>query len=158
MEGPAQLVAFLALFLAAFAGMEGVAYLMHKHVMHGPLWVLHASHHRPRTGPFEANDLFGVFFALPSIVLIYLGTHGTPWLLPLGLGMTAYGAAYFGFHDVVVHRRVGHRYRPQSRYMQRIVRAHLVHHKTTTKGGATSFGFLYASKRLGAEIPASGAD
>ena len=58
--------------------------------------------------------------------------------------MTAYGAAYFGFHDVVVHRRVSHRYRPESSYMQRIIRAHLIHHKTTTKEGATSFGFLYA--------------
>jgi hypothetical protein len=30
--------------------------------------------------------------------------------------------------------------------MQRIVRAHLVHHKTTTKEGALSFGFLYAPR------------
>ena len=119
---------------------------MHRYVMHGPLWVLHASHHRPRTGPFEANDLFGVFFAIPSIILIYYGTHGYPALLAVGLGMTAYGAAYFGFHDVVVHRRMSHRYRPKSPYMQRIIRAHLVHHKTTTKEGALSFGFLYAAK------------
>jgi beta-carotene 3-hydroxylase len=140
---------YVLLFLAAFAGMEGVAYLMHKHVMHGPLWVLHGSHHRPRTGLFEANDLFGVFFAVPSIILIYYGTHGYPLLLALGLGMTAYGAAYFGFHDVIVHHRLGHGARPRSLYMQRIVRAHLVHHKTTTKDGALSFGFLYASERLG---------
>ena len=134
----------VALFLAAFVGMECLAWLMHRYVMHGPLWVLHASHHRPRTGWFEANDLFGVFFAVPSIILIYYGTHGSPALLAVGLGMTAYGAAYFGFHDVVVHRRVSHRYRPKSLYMQRIVRAHLIHHKTTTKQGAVSFGFLYA--------------
>ena len=43
-----------------------------------------------------------------------------PLLLPVGVGMTAYGAAYFGFHDVVVHRRLSHRYRPASRYMQRL--------------------------------------
>ena len=134
----------IALFLTTFAGMECLAWLMHRYVMHGPLWVLHASHHRPRTGWFEANDLFGVFFAVPSIILIYYGTHGSPALLAVGLGMTAYGAAYFGFHDVVVHRRVSHRYRPKSLYMQRIVRAHLIHHKTTTKQGAVSFGFLYA--------------
>ena len=133
-----------ALFLVAFAGMEGLAWLMHRYLMHGPLWILHASHHRPRTGRFEANDLFGVFFAVPSIILIYYGTHGSPPLLAVGLGMTAYGAAYFGFHDVVVHRRVSHRYRPKSPYMQRIIRAHLIHHKTTTKQGAVSFGFLYA--------------
>lgn len=137
-------LAFLGLFFAVFVGMELAAWLMHRYLMHGPLWILHASHHRPRTGWFEANDLFGVFFAVPSIILIYIGTHGSPALLAMGLGMTAYGAAYFGFHDVVVHRRVSLRYRPQSSYMQRIIRAHLIHHKTTTKEGARSFGFLYA--------------
>ena len=146
MEPVASVALYLALFLGAFAGMEGVAWVMHRYVMHGPLWVLHASHHRPRTGWFEANDLFGVFFAVPSIIFIYYGTHGYPALLAVGLGMTAYGAAYFGFHDVLVHRRMSHHMRPQSRYMQRIVLAHLVHHKTTTKEGATSFGFLYAGK------------
>ena len=79
-----------ALFVGVLAGMEGVAYLMHKHLMHGPLWFLHESHHRPRQGWFEANDLFGVFFAIPSIVLIYLGVRGHP-PLAAGLGMTAYG-------------------------------------------------------------------
>jgi beta-carotene 3-hydroxylase len=147
--GPAL---FASAFLGAFAGMEGVAYLAHKHLMHGPLWVLHASHHRPRSGWFEANDLFGVFFAAPSIILIYYGTHGYPVLLAVGLGMTAYGAAYFGFHDVIVHHRLGHGVHPKSRYMQRIVRAHLVHHKTTTRDGARSFGFLYASSRVAGDV------
>lgn len=146
MDAPWPAAFYLLLFLAAFAGMEGVAYLMHKYVMHGPLWVLHQSHHRPRTGWFERNDLFGVFFSLPSIVLIYLGTHGQPWALAVGLGMTAYGAAYFGFHDVIVHQRVKLRLRPESRYLQRIIRAHLVHHKTTGKDGAVSFSFLWAPK------------
>jgi beta-carotene 3-hydroxylase len=82
---------YALLFLAVFASMEAVAWLMHKYLMHGPLWVLHESHHRPRTGWFEKNDLFGIFFSIPSIILIYLGTHGTPALLAVGLGMTAYG-------------------------------------------------------------------
>jgi beta-carotene 3-hydroxylase len=106
--------------------------------------VLHESHHRPRSGRFERNDLFGVLFALPSMALIYAGTHGSPLLLPLGLGMTAYGLAYWGFHDVLVHRRVRHGYAPKSAYLKRIVRAHLVHHRTHTKAGASSFGFLYS--------------
>jgi beta-carotene 3-hydroxylase len=137
-------VFWLALCLGTFVAMEGVAVLMHRHLMHGPLWVLHESHHRPRAGRFEANDLFGVLFAIPSIVLIYLGTHGQPLALAVGVGMTAYGAAYFGFHDVVVHRRVRHAYVPRSAYLRRIVKAHLVHHKTLTREGAVSFGFLYA--------------
>jgi beta-carotene 3-hydroxylase len=137
-------VAWLALFVATFVAMEGVAYLLHRYVMHGPLWVLHESHHRPRSGRFELNDLFGVLFALPSMALIYAGTHGQTLLLAVGLGMTAYGAAYWGFHDVLVHRRVRHPLVPRSAYLKRIVRAHLVHHRTHAKHGATSFGFLYA--------------
>jgi beta-carotene 3-hydroxylase len=135
----------LALFLLTFIGMEGFAYLVHKHVMHGGLWVLHESHHRPRQNAwFERNDLFGIVFAMPAIALIYHGTRGYPPLLAVGIGMTAYGAAYFGFHDVIVHRRVRHSWVPESAYMRRIVRAHLVHHKTLTREGAVSFGFLYA--------------
>ena len=66
---------------ATLLGMEAVAYLMHRYLMHGPLWFLHESHHRPRRSPLEWNDLFGAFFATPSIVLIYLGTHGHPFAL-----------------------------------------------------------------------------
>ena len=134
----------LLLFLATVTAMEGVAYLMHRYLMHGPLWFLHESHHRRDRGLFELNDLFGVFFAIPSIILIYLGTHGSPALLPVGLGMTAYGAIYFGFHDVIVHHRIGHSLRPKSRYLQRIIKAHHIHHATRKKYGAVSFGFVYA--------------
>jgi beta-carotene 3-hydroxylase len=141
--------AYIALFFAALLGMEGVAFLTHKYLMHGPLWVLHRSHHRPRESAiFEANDLFGFFFATPSIVLIYFGVRGHPALLALGLGMTAYGFCYFLFHDVIVHRRVAVPYRPASAYMQRLVKAHLVHHKTVDKEGAVSFGFLWARRSL----------
>jgi beta-carotene 3-hydroxylase len=149
MDAFAALLGYVLLFLAVFAGMEAVAWLMHRYLMHGPLWVLHESHHRPRTGWFEKNDLFGIFFSVPSIILIYLGTHGTPALLAVGLGMTAYGIAYFGFHDVIVHRRVSVRFPPAGRYLQRITKAHLVHHKTTGKEGAVSFGFLWAPKSYG---------
>ena len=135
---------FVLLFAATVAAMEGVAHLMHKHLMHGPLWFLHESHHVRGTGRFELNDLFGVFFALPSIVLIWLGTHGHPPLLAVGLGMTAYGAIYFGFHDVIVHRRISHRLRFSNPYLQRIIKAHHIHHATRTKHGAVSFGFVYA--------------
>jgi beta-carotene 3-hydroxylase len=131
--------------LATFLGMEGVATLTHRYLMHGPLWVLHESHHRPRASAwFERNDLFGFFFATPSIILIYYGVRQHPYLLAAGLGMTAYGAAYWLFHDVLVHRRVPTRLRPIGGYLERITRAHLVHHKTTTRTGAVSFGFLYA--------------
>jgi beta-carotene 3-hydroxylase len=134
----------MVLFVATVVAMEGIAYLMHKYLMHGPLWFLHESHHRRERGRFELNDLFGLFFAIPSIILIYLGTHGSPPLLAIGLGMTAYGAIYFGFHDVIVHHRIRHGIRPKNLYLQRIIKAHHIHHATREKDGAVSFGFIYA--------------
>jgi beta-carotene 3-hydroxylase len=134
----------LTLFLVTFVGMEWVAYLTHKYVMHGWLWSLHESHHRPRTGVFEKNDFFAAFFSVVSIVLIYIGTHGYPSALSVGLGMTAYGIAYFLFHDVIVHRRIRIPYKPRSGYMKRIYRAHWIHHSTHGRDGAISFGFLYS--------------
>jgi beta-carotene 3-hydroxylase len=132
------------LFLAALAGMEIVANLTHRYVMHGWLWSLHASHHRPREGMFEKNDLFAVLFSVPSILLIYLGVNVYPPLLWIGLGMTAYGLVYFVFHDVIVHRRIRLPYRARSRYLKRIIQAHWIHHATREREGAVSFGFLYA--------------
>jgi beta-carotene 3-hydroxylase len=132
------------LFVGAFAMMEGVAYVTHKYAMHGFLWVLHKSHHMPREGLFERNDWFAFYFALPSILFIYLGVNVYPPLLWIGLGMTAYGFAYFLFHDGIVHHRMGFRYRAANPYMKRIIEAHWVHHASSEKENAVSFGFLYA--------------
>jgi beta-carotene 3-hydroxylase len=134
---------FAALFVAALVAMEMVAYLTHKYVMHGPLWILHRSHHVPHDGWFEWNDLFGLGFAVPSILLIHYGVRDGSWMLPVGLGMTGYGLLYFLFHDVVVHRRLRLGRVPQWPYLRRIIKAHLVHHKTHARDGARSFGFLY---------------
>ena len=149
----ADAVLFGVLFFAAFAAMEGVAYLTHKYVMHGCLWVLHESHHRPRTGRFEKNDLFAFFFALPSILLIYLGVNYYGPLAAVGLGMTAYGLMYFLFHDVIVHQRIRFRAIPRFGYLRRIMQAHRMHHARSEKEGGVSFGFLYAPpvRRLKAE-------
>jgi len=138
---------FVLLWLATVALMEGFAYVMHRWVMHGPGWVLHKSHHRPRTGMFELNDLYGVIFAIPSMGLIFggtLGGWGGDWALAVGFGIAAYGAIYFGFHDVIVHKRVGHTYVPRSSYMKRIVQAHRLHHALESKEHGISFGFIIA--------------
>jgi beta-carotene 3-hydroxylase len=144
-------IAVIAIFLAALLAMEGFAYAMHRWVMHGPGWILHASHHRPRTGRFEANDLYAIVFALPSILLLYggvnLGWGG--WAIGIGAGIAGYGAVYFGFHDVIVHKRIAHRRVARSRYMKRIVQAHLLHHAVAAKAGAVSFGFLWAPPAAG---------
>lgn len=136
----------ILLFLLTILAMEAVAYGAHRWIMHGPGWFLHESHHRERHGPFELNDVYALIFAVPSIVLIYGGVEAGwgDWATWVGAGIAAYGAIYFGFHDVIVHRRIEHRYVPRSTYMKRIVQAHRLHHVTESKHGSVSFGFLWA--------------
>ena len=136
----------IALFLGTITAMEGVAYAAHRWVMHGPGWFLHKSHHEPNDRAFELNDLYAVIFAIPSIVLLLGGVQlgwwpGFTWI---GAGIAAYGAIYFGFHDVIVHKRLSHRYLPKSAYMKRIIQAHRLHHAVESKHGNVSFGFLWA--------------
>ena len=147
----------IALLLVAI--MEIVAIVSHRWVMHGFLWNLHKSHHEPRTGFFERNDWFAVMGAIPSIILLIIGTHyGWHVFTAIGAGITAYGAIYFGFHDVLVHRRVKHGWNPQARYLKRIVQAHRLHHVVESKHGTVSFGFLYAPpiRVLKAQLAAKG--
>lgn len=134
------------IFVVTVAGMEGFAYVMHRWVMHGPGWVLHASHHRPRTGRWELNDLYFLIFALPSILLLLGGVQWGwgGWATAMGAGIAAYGAIYLGFHDIIVHRRIAHRHVPRTAYMRRIVQAHRLHHVVETRQGNVSFGFLIA--------------
>jgi beta-carotene 3-hydroxylase len=143
-----RMLRFFFIWLLTVAFMEGFAYVMHRWVMHGPGWVLHKSHHRSRSGRFELNDLYGAIFAIPSIVLIYGGTVAGwgDWATAVGVGIATYGAIYFGFHDVIVHKRVGHTYVPRSTYMKRIVQAHRMHHALESKKHGISFGFLVAPK------------
>lgn len=138
--------ALVLIFLLTLAAMELFAYAMHRWVMHGFGWFLHESHHRARTGPFEWNDLYAVIFAVPSIVLIYMGVRGGwgDWATAVGAGIAGYGMIYFGFHDWIVHQRLPHRIVPRSAYFKRIVQAHRLHHAVESRLGAVSFGFLYA--------------
>lgn len=146
MKGHMSLPALIAIFLITVALMEGFAYVMHRWVMHGPGWFLHKSHHRARAGFWELNDLYFVIFAIPSIVMLLGGVElgWGDWATAVGAGIAAYGAIYLGFHDVIVHQRVPHRYVARSRYMKRIVQAHRLHHVVETREGNVSFGFLVA--------------
>ena len=140
------ILAGISLFFGTILAMEAVAYGAHRWVMHGPGWFLHESHHRHRAGMFELNDFYALIFAIPSIILLYGGVQldWGSWAAWVGAGIAAYGAIYFGFHDVVVHKRLTHRYVARSSYMKRIIQAHQLHHATSGKRGAVSFGFLWA--------------
>jgi beta-carotene 3-hydroxylase len=136
------------IFVATIVAMEGFAYVMHRWVMHGPGWFLHASHHRARPGNWELNDLYFVIFAFPSILLLLGGVQWGwgAWATAMGAGIAGYGAIYLGFHDIIVHQRLRHRYVARSAYMKRIVQAHRLHHVVETREGNVSFGFLVAPR------------
>ena len=128
--------------------MELFAYVAHRFVMHGFGWFLHASHHRAQKGFWELNDVYVFIFAVPSASLFITGALGivgswAPWVAS---GIAAYGAIYVGFHDIIVHKRINHRYVPKSAYMKRIIQAHRLHHVVETKHGTVSYGFLWAPK------------
>jgi beta-carotene 3-hydroxylase len=124
--------------------MEVYSIVVHKYVMHGFGWRWHRSHHEPRTGWFEKNDLYAVVFAGVATALIWFGAEGAWPLRWIGVGMTAYGFLYFVAHDGLVHQRWPFRYTPRSGYLKRLVQAHRMHHAVAGKDGAVSFGFLYA--------------
>nr|WP_283251193.1 sterol desaturase family protein [Rhabdothermincola salaria] len=117
---------------AAFAVMEPVAYAAHRWVMHGPGEAWHESHHRPRPGLVEKNDLYPVVFAAGTVTAMAVGAR---WpraraLLAVGAGVTAYGAAYAFVHDGIVHRRMpgGAAVARRSALARRLARAHRRHH------------------------------
>lgn len=137
------LAAKVVIFFAAFAGMEAFAWAMHRYVMHGALWCWHRSHHEPGDGAFELNDLFAVTFAMPAILFIWLGVNVSSWWLPLGLGITGYGAAYAVVHDALVHQRFPVPLDSGHSFWRARVQAHRIHHAVTTREGCVSFGFLW---------------
>ncbi len=138
----------IASCLGAFIFMEGFAWAMHKYVMHGPGWFLHRSHHEPRHGRFERNDWYAIIFAAPAILLMWIGAPAYNYIFWIGTGISLYGFCYFLFHDVIVHRRVKHNFKPGNPYLQRITRAHKIHHKKMSKENGRAFGFLFAHPKF----------
>ncbi|MBD1551665.1 sterol desaturase family protein [Pseudomonas typographi] len=134
----------LSVVVLSVAAMEGVAIIAHRYLMHGPGWAWHRSHHEPRLGWFEKNDLYAVVFAGVAIVLIAWGNAGAWPLQWVGTGMAVYGALYFMVHDGLVHQRWPFRYVPRQGYLKRLYQAHRLHHVVKGRVGCVSFGFLYA--------------
>ncbi|XP_058085210.1 beta-carotene hydroxylase 2, chloroplastic-like isoform X2 [Magnolia sinica] len=98
-----------ALSVGAAVGMEFWARWAHKSLWHASLWHMHESHHRPRDGPFELNDVFAIINAGPAIALLSYGFFNKGLVPGLcfgaGLGITMFGMAYMFVHDGLVHRR-----------------------------------------------------
>ena len=136
------LIPTLAILITFFA-MEFVAWFTHKYVMHGLLWILHKDHHQTEPGFFEKNDSFFLIFAVPSAILMMLGImNGNDIRLFIGIGIAAYGLAYFLVHDIFIHQRFRLFRRTNNTYMRAIRKAHKVHHKHLNKEHGECFGML----------------
>jgi len=133
----------IGVLLGFFVLMECTAWFTHKYIMHGFGWVWHESHHLPRKGKLELNDLYGFVFALPSAWLIVLGSGDFDWRFYAGLGIALYGLAYFLVHDVFVHQRVKWLKTTNVPYFRAMRQTHHLHHAVHSKEGAQAFGFLF---------------
>lgn len=140
---------YIGITAVTFILMEMVTWCTHKYVMHGFGWYLHEDHHQPKyQGVFEKNDAFFVIFAIPSILLFYLGVE-TPrtFLFFIGLGILFYGIAYFLVHDVIIHRRFKWFQNVKWPYLLALRKAHKVHHKHLGREDGECFGMLFVPKK-----------
>jgi beta-carotene 3-hydroxylase len=138
-------------FVVAFIAMEFVAWTTHKYLMHGALWRLHKDHHQPAENHrLQKNDLFFLFFSLPGIICLYLGTLSgwSPVLFWIGVGITVYGLSYFAIHEIFIHQRIPFIKRTNNPYFSALKSAHARHHKCREKDGAECFGMLIVPWRF----------
>lgn len=144
-----------------FVAMEPITYAVHRWVMHGWGWAWHASHHRPATGRFEANDRFPVVFAALAGAAMATGfaVAAVAWLVPLTWGVSAYGAVYLAVHDLFIHARwrrrapasVGAGERHRWPVLDQLAAAHAGHHRS----GGEPYGMLapWSRNRRPAHVP-----
>lgn len=140
----------IGIAVLTFIGMEGVAWLSHKYIMHGLLWRWHKDHHEPKYDQvFEKNDYFFLIFALPGIAGIFGGVfYDIAYLLSFGVGITWYGMAYFFIHDVFIHQRIKIWKQIPLKYFKLLRKAHKLHHKNRGKEGGVNFGMLWVPTNL----------
>jgi beta-carotene 3-hydroxylase len=154
-------ISALAIVIGTVLVMEAAAWAVHRHVMHGWGWAWHRSHHEPRRGRFETNDLYALVFAGISLLFFTLLAGLWPPFWWVGIGTLVYGLLYTLLHDGLVHRRLGFDLTPRRGYLRRLVQAHRLHHAVRGREGAVSFGFLYAPpvrrlrRRLREQSPSS---
>lgn len=130
----------LVIVVLAFLAMEPVTAATHRWVMHGVGEFLHRSHHQRIVGRFEANDWYPVMFAAVVNVGFFAGFNwdGFGSLVPVGVGVTMYGACYALVHDVYIHGRLGWFAGRRVAAFDRLADAHRIHHLY----GAAPYGML----------------
>ncbi|NP_001105865.2 beta-carotene hydroxylase [Zea mays] len=154
MEGGAvpvsEMFGTFALSVGAAVGMEFWARWAHRALWHASLWHMHESHHRPREGPFELNDVFAIVNAVPAISLLAYGFFHRGLVPGLcfgaGLGITLFGMAYMFVHDGLVHRRFPVGPIANVPYFRRVAAAHKIHHMDKFEG--VPYGLFLGPKEL----------
>ena len=139
-----RVLIWIIIFTGTFSIMEFMAWFTHKYVMHGILWNLHKDHHnKDHDSWFERNDAFFLFYAAVSIFCFYKWSYDAIWFcLPIGLGILAYGVAYFLVHDIFIHQRFKLFRDANNWYARGVRRAHKIHHKHLGKEQGENFGML----------------
>ncbi|CAN4101413.1 unnamed protein product [Withania somnifera] len=127
-----------ALSVGAAVGMEFWARWAHRALWHDSLWHMHESHHKPREGPFELNDVFVIINAVPAIALLDYGFFHKGLIPGLcfgaGLGFTVFGMSYMFVHDANVP------------YLRKVAAAHSLHHSEKFNG--VPYGLFLGPKEL----------
>ncbi|CAL9226834.1 unnamed protein product [Arabidopsis halleri] len=139
-----------ALSVGAAVGMEFWARWAHRALWHASLWNMHESHHKPREGPFELNDVFAIVNAVPAIGLLSYGFFNKGLVPGLcfgaGLGITVFGIAYMFVHDGLVHKRFPVGPIADVPYLRKVAAAHQLHH--TDKFNGVPYGLFLGPKEL----------
>ncbi|PHT45125.1 Beta-carotene hydroxylase 1, chloroplastic [Capsicum baccatum] len=139
-----------ALSVGAAVGMEFWARWAHKALWHASLWHMHESHHKPREGPFELNDVFAIINAVPAIALLDYGFFHKGLIPGLcfgaGLGITVFGMAYMFVHDGLVHKRFPVGPVANVPYLRKVAAAHSLHHSEKFNG--VPYGLFLGPKEL----------
>eukprot|EP00244_Chara_vulgaris_P009401 TRINITY_DN3998_c0_g1_i2.p1 TRINITY_DN3998_c0_g1~~TRINITY_DN3998_c0_g1_i2.p1 ORF type:complete len:307 (+),score=58.20 TRINITY_DN3998_c0_g1_i2:2-922(+) len=145
-----EVLGTFALAVGAAVGMEFWARWAHKSLWHDSLWSMHESHHRPRDGPFELNDVFAIINAGPAIALMSYGFFHKGLIPGLcfgaGLGITLFGIAYMFVHDGLVHKRFPVGPIADLPYLKRVAAAHQLHHADKFEG--VPFGLFLGPQEL----------
>jgi beta-carotene 3-hydroxylase len=160
-----ELFAQLALIAGAAIGMEFYARYAHKFLWHDslwtmelksrkewnrPIWMLHESHHLPREGQFEANDIFALANGVPAFALCAYGFL-TPGVFGglcfgAGLGITFFGIAYMYVHDGMVHKRFPTGPLGKLPFLRKIAAGHTIHHTEAFDG--VPWGLFLSTQEL----------
>ncbi|XP_057951249.1 beta-carotene hydroxylase 2, chloroplastic-like isoform X2 [Malania oleifera] len=146
----AEMFGTFALSVGAAVGMEFWARWAHRALWHASLWHMHESHHKPREGPFELNDVFAIINAVPAIALLSYGFFHKGLLPGLcfgaGLGITVFGMAYMFVHDGLVHKRFPVGPIAGVPYFRRVAAAHQLHHSDNFNG--VPYGLFLGPKEI----------